>query len=591
MTILILPVLLVIASLFGGGPQPSGVGVGGRIDRDLLQPATYVSPSGEFELHVDPTDPQGSGRGNYRLTRSGREVWSGERPFTFWEAVVDDAGVSGGYAYSSGYMGRGPDCGDFHVAIFDIDGGVLLDEVTHRSPHRYASDSPPDPCAAWMVHHPELDRMVIRLRSVHERLEERPKEMWCPYRFAGAEALAKVTMEERGTMWSVAARPVIGTPLTLVEWRKSLGGEHFELRDSDLATVCTLEPPLYRVADYSPQDSEIRRHGTILRSDQPGSFEIWHVAEAARVRYRVEHDSVLPAAWSIREASREPYELPAEPEVLAIQLEELPRISFGMRTNANLEQAPGIFTRIDRFGRILVEDRESYAVHVFGADGKRISTCALGPGEDWGAGLAATSDGGIFLELGSSGREYARFDSDGTRTDTVTLGDRASFGSGAEDAWCVRDYSLARIENPSGKLLQRIPRRPDGRWFHWIASPVVGPDGTLVVLEMLMGFPSLSDWGCALSFFSAEGAPLRTLVFPRALYGACRVAHGGRWIAMGVARNDLFLFRLADEALFHFQFPEIDEEKLDKPFGFSPEGDELWVVHSEPLELRRYRMP
>jgi hypothetical protein len=47
----------------------------------VLDPKTYVSPSGHFTLLVDPADIHGRGRATYRLSRDGREVWSAEQPF------------------------------------------------------------------------------------------------------------------------------------------------------------------------------------------------------------------------------------------------------------------------------------------------------------------------------------------------------------------------------------------------------------------------------------------------------------------------------------------------------------------------------
>ena len=54
----------------------------------VLNPKAYSSPSGEFELEVDPSTMHGQGEGTYRLMRQGKEVWSGKRPFTLWEAGV-----------------------------------------------------------------------------------------------------------------------------------------------------------------------------------------------------------------------------------------------------------------------------------------------------------------------------------------------------------------------------------------------------------------------------------------------------------------------------------------------------------------------
>ncbi len=69
---------------------------------EMLNPKNYVSPSGAYVLHVDPSHRYGGGKATYRLTHKGTEVWAGVRPFTLWEAGVDDHGIVGGYAYSHG---------------------------------------------------------------------------------------------------------------------------------------------------------------------------------------------------------------------------------------------------------------------------------------------------------------------------------------------------------------------------------------------------------------------------------------------------------------------------------------------------------
>ena len=43
----------------------------------VLNPREYASPSGEFVLHVDPSDLYGRGPADYRLARKGKLTWSG----------------------------------------------------------------------------------------------------------------------------------------------------------------------------------------------------------------------------------------------------------------------------------------------------------------------------------------------------------------------------------------------------------------------------------------------------------------------------------------------------------------------------------
>lgn len=48
----------------------------------VLNPKTYASPSGEFEVMIDPSTMHGQGAGTYRVTRRGKEAWSATHPFT-----------------------------------------------------------------------------------------------------------------------------------------------------------------------------------------------------------------------------------------------------------------------------------------------------------------------------------------------------------------------------------------------------------------------------------------------------------------------------------------------------------------------------
>ncbi len=92
-------VLLLTVVLLGAAAPQIRAQVMGRF---TLNPKTYKSPSGEYELHVDPSTIYGQGEGGYRLTHKGAEVWTKKLPFTLWDMAVTDKGISAGYAYSLG---------------------------------------------------------------------------------------------------------------------------------------------------------------------------------------------------------------------------------------------------------------------------------------------------------------------------------------------------------------------------------------------------------------------------------------------------------------------------------------------------------
>ena len=90
--------MLAIALVLAGAPQwgPSD-----------LQPTAYTSPSGTWELFVDPLDRTGRGPSRCRSSRSGVEAWSAELPFTFQAAVMDERGIAAGYAFTEGHAKEG----------------------------------------------------------------------------------------------------------------------------------------------------------------------------------------------------------------------------------------------------------------------------------------------------------------------------------------------------------------------------------------------------------------------------------------------------------------------------------------------------
>src|SRR5688572_8964421 len=86
----------VIAFLFVLASRGSGADSPGPGGPPILQPASYVSPSGSWTLRVDPTDPKGEGPCRYELTRLGARVADSELPFTLSNAAIDDRGYSAG---------------------------------------------------------------------------------------------------------------------------------------------------------------------------------------------------------------------------------------------------------------------------------------------------------------------------------------------------------------------------------------------------------------------------------------------------------------------------------------------------------------
>jgi sugar lactone lactonase YvrE len=312
-----------------------------------------MSLTGEYTLEVDPGDRYGRGAASYRLTSHGREVWRKRLPFTLWEAAVADDGAVAGYAYSNGWRGygfggdypRGP--GEFQVVILNPDGSLRLDRKSTREESRFMH-TPPHPLAAGLLLDAENDRFVVRL---HDPDVNRGQEEWYPYRLSTGEALPTLTprvlMENPGpARFILAARPVLGTSLTLMHWWRFDSGEvgaRFTLVGLEGRPVWSLELP----RDYTLPGNEkaeeqrrdwIRRHGALLAADRPAEFELRFVSEGRRVRFSVRRTD---KGWQVTEVSRQPYlptpAAPRPPEIPSRRLRLLGSIT--LRSPADTPQA------------------------------------------------------------------------------------------------------------------------------------------------------------------------------------------------------------------------------------------------------------
>ncbi len=107
-----------------------------------VQMGSFVSPSGEYSLHMDPAHGWGQYSAIYRLSSKGKVLWSEKRPYTLREIAVTDKGLVVGFAYSllerqssevldlNDHSHHYPDY--FCLVIIDRDGRELLKDVKIR---------------------------------------------------------------------------------------------------------------------------------------------------------------------------------------------------------------------------------------------------------------------------------------------------------------------------------------------------------------------------------------------------------------------------------------------------------------------------
>lgn len=287
---------------------------------ETLQPTTYASPSGAWSLSVDPSSKHGDGKSQVAVTHDRAQAWKAELPFTFWEALITDAGYAAGYGFTEGAPGMSSR-GEFVVAIFAPDGTLRLEERERITGSRFLH-GPSNPNPLGIFAQPLLDRFVVRVADPDVNEQD---ESWWSYSLSTGEKLGrehpKHSLEDStGLRWSMDARAVPDTPLTLVQWycyeRRTRAdedlGTRFVLVDGDWKPVWTLDLSQdFRNPDEETerrQLDELRGKSGILAANAPRRFEVRHVAEKLRVTYEVSADPAAQRGWTVREAARAPYE-------------------------------------------------------------------------------------------------------------------------------------------------------------------------------------------------------------------------------------------------------------------------------------------
>ena len=189
-----IPALFLAAmGLLHGSQVAGGAGVG------LAQPTNYVSPSGAYTLFVDPADRYGHGGAKYRLSKSGVEVWSGEKPYTLREVVVTDEGLAAGLAYRTGPKRDEPEDQPrpmggpqnpplyMHIVILGQSGIEVLNDVKerHGAPYHHG---PTLPEIAQFITDLQNDRIIARVRVRGSK--------WWVYRLSTGASLVRVDPKE-----------------------------------------------------------------------------------------------------------------------------------------------------------------------------------------------------------------------------------------------------------------------------------------------------------------------------------------------------------------------------------------------------------
>jgi hypothetical protein len=279
-------------------------------------------------------------------------LWEGQRPFTLLGAVVSDDGISAGYTYSWGSpegqedlaLAEGERASELTFTVIDAHGVARASHRFAVEVIRFVDGATLSPRVEGILLHPADGRVTLRTST-----QKGDAETWYTLRLTDPGKLQQHTLCGRTDRSGrsdpiLAARPVAGTPLTLVHrWRhdreRQTLGATFELLGEEMETVWSLDLPTdYQVPGDSQAESnlhdDIWRNGAILESTRPGRFAVRVAASNERILFEVRRRPRFGAQvaasnqrvdiaalrrsrkarpWEVREVSREPWLPPKRP--------------------------------------------------------------------------------------------------------------------------------------------------------------------------------------------------------------------------------------------------------------------------------------
>lgn len=482
-----------------------------------LQPTVYHSPSKQFALLVQPSERDGAGHAEYRLTRDGKEVWTGELPFTFREAVVRDDGEIGGAALSGGYRAHG------HIVFAVVD---AKGTPRWRSEQERYSDGAihggSEPILRGV--HTQGDGSTITLRLTSSSWSPR-HELWWAHDWVSGELLFNGSpyhpgIPDRNRHSTLEAQAIPGTPLAVSLWRGPMERNHV------LLTPPRGEAGRELVLARSKPALELPEGGSVrILAVGNGQFELGlTVPTPSRVTYRVQREEQpdsTESRWQVHEVGREPWIAeppPVEPPAATLARNALELLGEIHLDFAALDPKPGSALQplgwvrhrtVDLQGRIYLSDHAATVVYVFEPNGA--GRCVARPepldleqslGFAW---LAATDTGRIALGKTHHSR-IVEFDDACERIGVVDLPHstgRWSFVPGSTRRWVQVRFEEVQLVDSDGRLLERVRKRPDGDWLEDLHSFAVAPVGSLALVTKHAAF-----------FYDENGKAINTVVVP-----------------------------------------------------------------------------
>jgi hypothetical protein len=293
----------------------------------ILQPATYRSPDAHWSLDVDPSQRHGGGLGSYSMHKDGRLVWSGERPWSLWQAVVTDAGFVAGYAYTGG-IDRAE--GFFELVLIAPDGDARLDDKVPRRRGR-GSEAGPTPNGTGIVHLQAAERVIFRVDDNAES-----GELWIGYQLPGCNEVFRKRPRDQlakgsASIYRPVTRSLRDAPLFVAQWERYEfspyhDGAHFALFDADASLVWQLVRPddwgVEDKKDSSPLWDRMRSAEGLLEPTEPMHFDLWAPASHVRLDFEV-RTALGKSGWEVIDKGSTPMADPPLPAPSGVSLEEV----------------------------------------------------------------------------------------------------------------------------------------------------------------------------------------------------------------------------------------------------------------------------
>lgn len=261
-------------------------------------------------------------------------------------------------------------------------------------------------------------------------------------------------------------------------------------------------------------------------------------------------------------------------------------LTRGKAPDANELHDVGLVT-VDGKGQIYALDRRSGAIHVFDKRGKPMHACVPRPNEFskaiYSPVLAIDPGGNVFLGLGNKisvsekPLQFACFSAQGERADDVALPNGQLHFLPDTDDMMVMRYEDILILDQERETKAVITRQPDGKWLTQLSSVAVGPNGTFAVLS-----------NGSVNLYDSNGAPIRTIVLPKAIGNHARLAYDGSRILIAGACGLLMLDKTgATKTLL-----QVEQWKDGKPEYCTPllvpEDNTVLVFNHDRSMLQRY---